>query len=235
MFEYIPKNAIIFIDEVDKIINSSGTNANAIKTFLLKLLDTEPFQKLNDLSASNKQIDADMSRYLYILAGNDIPRDPNAIAGQISPLVDRLHMVEFKGMSFDNKMTIADRYLQRLCSVLEISHEKSFMDQMLHDMISYDHDQLGNKGLRPLLKTIDNYSSYLKNKEADEIFDFKSSLDTLSLNVVVPPPLVEPEPEQAPPAQADLEVNEEEEEEEEEEGGDEDEDEDGEEYEDYMI
>jgi ATP-dependent Lon protease len=168
-----PKNAVFFIDEVDKTFNSPHTPGE-MKNQLLKFVDPEDKEfVLSDLSTPKREIVIDTSGYLFILAGNNSLSDSTGA----SPMKDRYTTINFEGMGRDSKFNIIFNSLKDHFEDLHLGNYEAHR-LLVEQMVDYDLKEKKNPGLRPLLKTIENYAYYLNDKKgSDEGFDFKQMLD----------------------------------------------------------
>ena len=95
----IPKNAILFLDEIDKYLNASKNShdpeASTIESFLLQLLDpNQDSIRLPDLG-----IEIDVSNLIIIAAGNELLDS--------APLRNRMTLLEFPCIAKEKRPAIA--------------------------------------------------------------------------------------------------------------------------------
>jgi ATP-dependent Lon protease len=112
-------NPIIFIDEVDKI--SRTEHGREIVGVLTHLLDSTQNDCFQDKYFNG--IDLDLSKALFILSYNDVEAIDKI-------LLDRIHRVQFKNLSLEDKQVIANQHIlpevydkMGLSGMIEISHE----------------------------------------------------------------------------------------------------------------
>jgi len=93
-------NPIIFIDEVDKISRTEhGKEMIGILTHMLDSTQNDSFQ-----DKYFNGIDLDLSKVLFVLSYNDVDAIDRI-------LLDRIHRIQFKNLSLDEKITIARDHL----------------------------------------------------------------------------------------------------------------------------
>jgi ATP-dependent Lon protease len=93
-------NPIIFIDEVDKISRTEhGKEMIGILTHMLDSTQNDSFQ-----DKYFNGIDLDLSKVLFILSYNDVDAIDRI-------LLDRIHRVQFKNLSLEEKITIAQKHM----------------------------------------------------------------------------------------------------------------------------
>jgi len=93
-------NPIIFIDEVDKISRTEhGREMIGILTHMLDATQNDSFQ-----DKYFNGIDLDLSKVLFILSYNDVDAIDRV-------LLDRIHRIQFKNLSLDEKITIAREHM----------------------------------------------------------------------------------------------------------------------------
>jgi ATP-dependent Lon protease len=112
-------NPIIFIDEVDKI--SKTEHGKEIVGILTHLLDPAQNDCFQDKYFSG--IDLDLSKALFILSYNDVDAIDKI-------MLDRIHRVQFKNLTLDEKLVIAKSHIlpdiydkMGLQNMIEISDE----------------------------------------------------------------------------------------------------------------
>lgn len=93
-------NPIIFIDEVDKI--SKTEHGKEIVGILTHLLDPAQNDCFQDKYFSG--IDLDLSKALFILSYNDVDAIDKI-------MLDRIHRVQFKNLTLDEKLVIANSHI----------------------------------------------------------------------------------------------------------------------------
>lgn len=161
--ESIPKNAIIFIDEVDKVLNdghgSSSHEQRSLSASLLKLID--PNSKrfvLHDLGVS-----IDISNYLFIFAGNDkindVVGDEEHNAGN-SAFHNRMVNIEFEGFKREFKHDIAEQRFRKLADSYSLDVSDLHIEQV-KNIVEFDTEELKHKNLRSLNRCLDFYIGHL--------------------------------------------------------------------------
>ena len=93
-------NPIIFIDEIDKV--SKTENGKELIGILTHLVDPSQNEKFQDKYFSG--IDLDLSKVLFIFSYNDVE-----LVDRI--LLDRIHRVQFKFLSIEDKLIIVKQFL----------------------------------------------------------------------------------------------------------------------------
>jgi ATP-dependent Lon protease len=94
------KNGIIFLDELDKVPNT--TEGKSILSVLLHVLDKKQNNEFKDMYAP--EIKVDLSNILFLVAMNDVT--------ELDPILkDRLHIINIKGYDINDKINIARDYL----------------------------------------------------------------------------------------------------------------------------
>lgn len=178
-------NAIVFIDEADKILNkdkesssyssASGQMARQLKPFLLELFERNPKPlRLNSLNVS-----FDVSKITFILAGN------SPIVGKTNEFMQRMNVINFGGFSLEKRVGIACTQFGRIQANYE-RDPQSLADLLAPIVAMSKEDDDRNLGVKNLLKTLDNYVLHLKNfdyKQEDLVknpFDWKKMLKSNS-------------------------------------------------------
>jgi ATP-dependent Lon protease len=108
-------NPIIFIDEIDKI--SKTEHGKEIVGILTHLLDTAQNDCFQDKYFSG--IDLDLSKALFILSYNDVEAIDRI-------LLDRIHRIQFKSLSLDEKLVISNSH------ILPEVYDKMGLQNMIH-------------------------------------------------------------------------------------------------------
>lgn len=108
-------NPIIFIDEVDKI--SRTENGKEIIGILTHLLDPAQNDCFQDKYFNG--IDLDLSKALFILSYNDASAIDRI-------LLDRVHRIQFKNLSVDEKLVICNKH------ILPEIYKKMGLENMIH-------------------------------------------------------------------------------------------------------
>ena len=108
-------NPIIFIDELDKISRTEhGKEIIGILTHLIDPTQNDTFQ---DKYFSG--IDLDLSKALFIFSYNDVDSIDRI-------LLDRIHRIQFKHLSLDEKLVITNNY------ILPEIYKKMGLDNIIH-------------------------------------------------------------------------------------------------------
>jgi len=139
-------NPIIFFDELDKV-STSGKGAD-IYNFLCHLTDFSQNMAYHDNYFSG--IEFDLSKAIFVFSFNDIEA--------INPiLLDRLHVIETKGFTVDDKIRIAKDFLipQIIIDVGMKSNDILIDDTIIREIITnYCSEEEGVRMLKRTLETI---------------------------------------------------------------------------------
>lgn len=180
-------NAIIFIDEADKVLNkeqdsssgsysSSGPISRPLKTFLLDLFERNP----KPLRFNSLGVSLDISRITFVLAGNA------PVIGKSNEFMQRMNQINFGAFSLEKRMGIACTQFGR--SQSNYGHDTPSLASLLAPIVAMSRaDDDRNLGIKNLLKTLDNYTLYLKKSESENFdlsknpFDWKKALKDNSL------------------------------------------------------
>jgi ATP-dependent Lon protease len=156
----LPLNAFVLIDEADKILNVKD-KSQELRMQLLKLIDPDTqFLELKEL----KDIRLDLRRFLFILVGNE--KIENAEA-----LHDRMETLHFSGFSKEHKKSIVrDYFKRRIAKKLNLRDDNT--ENVLGTIVDAD-DEAQSLSLRPLLRCVEKYVSFLSRK-TDEAFEAPS-------------------------------------------------------------
>ena len=171
------KNAVIFINEVDSVLNNPhGAFSENLKAMLLELLDPEVREyELRDLETS-----VDISRYLFILVGNE--KIKSRI--QKSALDDRMTtLIHFEGFELEPKKEIARKYFQAQLAEAKYEGKAASEDfSLLDGLMTYSHEGLKQVSLRTPFRVIDLYVNALPKLQSGDLieFDYKAKLDLFS-------------------------------------------------------
>lgn len=129
------KNPLFLLDEIDKMgMDHRGDPASA----LLEVLDPEQNNTFND---HYLEVDYDLSEVMFVCTSNSMN-----IPG---PLLDRMEVIRIPGYTEDEKINIAQRYLnpkQQKNNGLK-SGELSIDDSSIRDMVRYYTREAGVRGL----------------------------------------------------------------------------------------
>lgn len=152
------KNVVIFIDEVDKVLNAqnsggySGSNSgSALMVFLLKLFDRDTkMLRLHDLG-----VEVDISKAIFVLAGN-------APITSSNEFMRRVHVVNFGSFDQKARTQIACKHFAQVTRSLNINEAEI---KAVSELAEIDHKT--NIGIKALLSTLDEYSNYLALKKSE--------------------------------------------------------------------
>ena len=161
------KNAIIMLDEIDKLSSSyHGDPASA----LLEVLDPE--QNINFLD-HYLDVPFDLSEMIFIGTANTTQTIP-------APLLDRMEIIELSGYTFEEKEEIAKRHLipkvlhRSGMSAAEIKIDRKALRNIIQDYAR-------EPGLRVLEQNIEK----LARKIAAQIVDRKESRERLRMPITI--------------------------------------------------
>ncbi len=161
------KNAIIMLDEIDKLSSSyHGDPASA----LLEVLDPE--QNINFLD-HYLDVPFDLSQMIFIATANTTETIPG-------PLLDRMEVIELTGYTFEEKEQIAKKHLiPRILERSGLSHQDLKLEKgVLRTII---HDYAREPGLRILEQTLEK----LARKVAAKMVDRRESRERLKLPILI--------------------------------------------------
>jgi len=163
------KNAVILLDEVDKISQSySGDPAAA----LLEVLDPEQNQNFLD---HYLDVPFDLSEMLFICTANTISTIP-------APLLDRMEVIELSGYTLEEKEEITKRYL--LPHALESAALKPSQLKLSRTTIrTIIRDYAREPGLRTLQQQLEK----LARKTAAKIVERHESRERLRFPIEMKP------------------------------------------------
>ncbi len=170
------KNAVIFIDEIDKAFASMDSHSYGgeadFRTFLLQLLDRDR----ESIFVKEFNIDLDVSDYIFIFAGNA----PLAETG--NALMNRMDTIDFGPISLESRLQIACHDFGGKTHDLEIGDQEL---QAIVDLSTLDNQK--NIGIRSLLNTVGDYIQYLSLKTSpfaqNKTFDLAYQLDERSRSI----------------------------------------------------
>lgn len=165
------KNSVMYLNEIDKVLNSPSDEASNKKTMFLDILDPDKDRiKLRDLP-----VQFDVSRFLYVLVGNEKIQSNS----RFSALDDRMTMIEFKGYDLEPKKEIALQYFDSLVEQIKITvGEKD--RSLINELMAYSHNVKKQVSLRTPFKVIEIYINWLSKEKRVGDFDYKHTLDVLS-------------------------------------------------------
>ena len=136
-------NPIIFIDEIDKV--SKTESGKEIIGILTHLVDPSQNEKFQDKYFSG--IDLDLSKVLFIFSYNDVE-----LVDRI--LLDRIHRVQFKFLSNEDKLIIVKNFLlPELCKKMGYSNNNilSISDSVITFIINEYTAEAGVRKLKEVL------------------------------------------------------------------------------------
>ena len=134
-------NPIIFIDEVDKI--SKTEHGREIVGILTHLLDSTQNDCFQDKYFNG--IDLDLSKALFILSYNDVDAIDKI-------LLDRIHRIQFKNLSLEDKLIIAHNHiLPEVYSKMGLTDMIDIPDAVLRFIIEDYTMEAGVRKLKELL------------------------------------------------------------------------------------
>lgn len=157
------KNAIIVIDEVEKILNNKANkNADDLLSVFLKL--TDPENKTFHLG--DVELDLDTSHFLWIFIGNELVDS--------SPFNDRVEVVKFDKFPLDGKIRIAQTEFKKIAKSQQLIVTNAHLT-LVEELVRYEVETY-DKGLRSILRTVNKFVKH-ETKNSLRDFDFKQDLD----------------------------------------------------------
>jgi hypothetical protein len=152
-------NKIIVLDEIDKALmkDDSGRFIHPSGPSLFSLLHTlletqETTIRLSRYGGATY----DISQLKIILIANHTFSE---ILGA-QALESRVNLIKFKGFESSQKYILAQKYTQKVCAERDIDY--ATIDQQVIEAIVEKDNQKGNKGIRVMLKVIDQYLRMLQ-------------------------------------------------------------------------
>jgi len=164
-------NPIIFIDEVDKI--SRTEHGREIVGILTHLLDSTQNDCFQDKYFNG--IDLDLSKALFILSYNDVDAIDKI-------LLDRIHRIQFKNLSLEDKQVIANNHiLPEVYSKMGLSGMIEMSDDVLKFIIEEYTAEAGVRKLKELLFEVvgEVNLDILKNMQSHEGFPLKITMEDI--------------------------------------------------------
>lgn len=156
-----PKNSIVYIDEIDKVLNDMSASSE-IKSSLNKLLDGDRKEFLT----TDYEAPLDTSRYLFIFVGNnDIKKKDKHDANKKS-IEDRLIKIKFEGFEYEAKQKIAKKYFLEKAQLHQIETHKEDL-ATIWKLVDYNSKVQEDKSLRDLNKAIDYFVTWLHKRDGD--------------------------------------------------------------------
>jgi len=166
-------NPIIFIDEIDKI--SKTEHGKEIVGILTHLLDSTQNDCFQDKYFSG--VDLDLSKALFILSYND----PDAID---KILLDRIHRVNFKHLTLDEKIVIAQSHiLPDVYDKMGMTNMIEFSPEVLKFIINEYTCEPGVRKLKEILFEIigEINLDILKNNTNHDIIPIQVTINDIKL------------------------------------------------------
>jgi hypothetical protein len=155
-------NKIIVLDEIDKALmrDDSGKFIHPSGPSLLSLLHTlletqETTIRLGRYGGATY----DISQLKIILIANHTFSELLGAQGT-QALESRVNLIKFKGFESNQKSILAQKYIQKICA--DRGMDYATIDQQVIDAIVEKDNQKGNKGIRVMLKIIDQYLRMLQ-------------------------------------------------------------------------
>jgi ATP-dependent Lon protease len=173
-------NPIIFMDELDKVSNTS--DGIDVQNLLIHL--TDPVQNMEFHDKYFAGINIDLSKAVFVFSFNDI--------NLVHPVLkDRLHIVKVPDPSVDDKVVIGKRYLlPEMCKNVGVKLEDiNINDDIIRSIInSYCKEEKGVRDLKRCIETIllrlnlARYVGKCKYSKIDKIvFPFTVDLKTVEI------------------------------------------------------
>jgi hypothetical protein len=137
-------NPIIFIDELDKV--SESVHGKEITGILTHLTDASQNEGFSDKYFSG--IDIDLSKCLIIFSYNDVSKVDKI-------LLDRIHEINFKSITLQEKLIIAKKYMiPELCKAVGFRDEVIISDDIIQYIIETYTLEAGCRKLKEKLMEI---------------------------------------------------------------------------------
>jgi len=161
------KNAVIMLDEIDKITTSyHGDPASA----LLEVLDPE--QNVNFLD-HYLDVPFDLSQMIFIATANTTDTIP-------APLLDRMEVIQLNGYTFEEKEQIAKKHLlPRILERTGITTQELKLDRKTLRTIIQDYAR------EPGLRILEQQLEKLARKVAAKIVERQEAKERLRLPIVI--------------------------------------------------
>lgn len=158
-------NPIIFIDELDKV--SESVHGKEITGILTHLTDSSQNEGFSDKYFSG--IDIDLSKCLIIFSYNDVNKVDRI-------LLDRIHEINFKSITLQEKIIIAKKYMiPELCKTVGFRDEIIISEDIIKFIIETYTLEAGCRKLKEklieILRDI-NLKSQIGEKINDEMISF---------------------------------------------------------------
>lgn len=158
-----PKNAVIFIDEIDKVLNHDSPVSTSLRRFFHEFLDPS----FHTLELKDLNVDIDISNYLIILAGNKfIKENGEKNAKDSASILSRIESISFKPYKRETLELIAKEYYHNLSNDEE---DKEILNEQLESFIYETLEAQNTKGeynLRKLISKIKN--RFVKLKQSND-------------------------------------------------------------------
>ncbi len=164
--EQLEKNAILFFDEADKVLNDS--NKSGLKSMMLSFLN--PDQK--EILLSDLGVKVDISQFLVILAGNETLHE--------NALMDRVVSINFEGFDKKQKEEIAwerfQSFFKRPCldhKICLTEEELGPHSAHLQKIKTFNKDHLTQDektGVRDILQKTSSYFNEIRASKVETRF-----------------------------------------------------------------
>ena len=162
-------NPIIFIDELDKI--SKTEQGKEIIGILTHLVDPSQNDEFHDKYFSG--IDIDLSKVLFVFSYNDV-----SLLDRI--LLDRIHRVQFKNLSLEEKVVITKKHLlPEIYEKIKLENMITIDDDVIRYIVETYTMEPGVRKLKEILFEIlsEINLEILHNKTDDFIYDTTKHCD----------------------------------------------------------
>lgn len=137
-------NPIIFIDELDKV--SESVHGKEITGILTHLTDASQNDGFSDKYFSG--VDIDLSKCLIIFSYNDVTKVDKI-------LLDRIHEINFKAITLQEKIIIAKNYMiPELCQIVGFRNEIVISDEIIKFIIETYTSEAGCRKIKEKLMEI---------------------------------------------------------------------------------
>jgi len=148
---------IVFIDEIDKVLNRSTDNEYGLEEKLLRLL--EPSR--NSFRLHELDTEIDISKCIFIFAGNKLPDGKKYKA-----LLDRVGKIHLKGFSPADKEKIAkEKFYSVICSMNQTRQTPIKLSKKDKETLETIIQRDKNPGVRQLLKILnEEYAYFLSSR-----------------------------------------------------------------------
>ena len=187
-------NKILVLDEIDKALEKNNMGqfihpaGGSLLSFLHTLLETqETTIRLSRYGGASY----DISQIKIILIGNRTFRE---VLGetQAQALETRVNLVKFRGFEDEQKRILAQAHIDKMVAIYGLDYTK-VDQQIIEDIIKKD-SQAGNKGIRVMLKII---NQYLRRIQREVMISKMAGVSTLTFDldktyeITAPAPIVQ--------------------------------------------